>query len=498
MKARNYLAMDFGGGSGRGMLGRFDGEKLHIEELHRFPNFFVDVNGLFYWDIFRMYHHILKSLQKAREEVGKDISGIGIDTWGTDYGLLDANGQLIGNCRCMRNASAAVSQEVAKMIPFKELFLKTGIQTIYGNTVFQLYERLLHKDPALRNAQTLLMTPDLLAYFLTGQKRAEYTMATTTMLYNPTTRGWDEDIVARLKLPGHIFPEIIMPGAFSFELRRPVLEEVGLGADTKYIPIGSHDTASAVAAAPLQAGEAFCSSGTWSLLGMESDTPVLTEEAFETNFSNEGTVDGKIRLIKNIMGMWVLQQCREEWARQGQKLGWDEITARAESAPPHRHFIDLENLLFYNAGNMIGKVRRYCGDTNQPVPQSVGEIARCVYESIAMRYRLTLEQLEKVTGKTIKALRIVGGGGQNRFLNQISANAAGLPVLAGPVESACAGNILLQAVTNGDLAGTSDIREVVKRSFPIEQYDPADTDRWTDAYTKYRKIIDEEKGRSNQ
>ena len=489
MKTRNFLAMDFGASSGRGMLGHFDGDKLIIEELHRFPNFFVDVSGIFYWDILKMYHNILVSLQKAREKTGKSLNGLGIDTWGTDYGLLDTNGQLISNCRCMRNADSHVSQKVDKIIPFKELFLKTGIQTIYGNTIFQLYERILQKDPALLNAEKMLMLPDLLAYFLTGQKCTEYTMATTTMLYNPLIKGWDEEIIKQLGLPDWIFSDVIMPGKLSYEIRTSLLKQVGLDSSTKYIPVGTHDTASAVAAAPLQERQAFCSSGTWSLFGVESDIPVLTDEAFDMNLSNEGTVDGKIRLIKNIMGMWIIQQCQEEWARQKHRVNWDEIIESANQVPPHQYFIDLENPVFYNAGDMVKKVQGYCKNTNQPIPQTIGEISRCVFESIVFRYRLTLEQLEIVTGKKINALRIVGGGGQNRLLNQFSANAMGIPVLAGPVESACAGNILVQAMACGDLASVEDIREIVKRSFPTVQYDPIDTDVWADAYSKYCKII---------
>lgn len=489
MMTQNYLAMDFGASSGRGILGRFDGNKLAIEEIHRFCNYFVDVNELFYWDAFRLYHHMLRAIQKTREAVGNNLQSIGVDTWGTDYGLLDKNGQLLGNCRCMRNADATVSEKVNEIIPFRELFAKTGIQTIYGNTVFQLYERKLQNDPALAKAHTMLLTPDLLTYFLTGQRQAEYTIATTTMLYNPTTRGWDMDMIRRLSLPEHIFPEIVMPGSTSLNIRQSVLQNTGLGASTKFVPVGSHDTASAIVAAPLQKGQAFCSSGTWSLFGVESAAPVLSDEAFALNFANEGTVDGGIRLLKNIMGMWILQQCQEEWTKQGLKLGWDEIVAQAKQSAAHKSFIDLENPVFYNAGNMVGKIQNYCRDTNQPAPETVGEIARCVYESIAFRYRLIVEQIEIVTGEKIDALRIVGGGCQNGLLNQFAANATGIPVLVGPVESACAGNILVQAMAQRELASTEEIRQVVARSFPVKEFEPQNTLDWNAAFEMYCEIV---------
>lgn len=494
MTARCFLAMDFGGGSGRGMLGRFDGERLILEELHRFPNYFVDVAGLYYWDILRMYHHTLATLEMARERTGNSLSSLGIDTWGTDYGLLDQNGQLLGNCRCMRNADEAVSNQVAKRISFAQLFAKTGIQMIYGNTVFQLFECKLQNDPALAGADTMLMLPDLLAYFLTGQRYSEYTMATTTMLYNPLLGGWDQSILNALGLPKEIFAPIILLAAVSFDLRSSLLADTALTGETKYVPVGTHDTASAVAAAPLEKDMAFCSSGTWSLFGMESDRPVLTDKAYAMNFSNEGTVDGKIRLLKNIMGMWILQQCREQWQKSGQALEWDDLVELARTAPAHQCYIDLEDPQFYSVGDMVKKVQGYCRGTNQAIPESAGEIARCVYESIAFRYRLTVEQLQAVTGKTIRALRIVGGGAINKLLNQFAANAMGIPVLAGPIESACAGNILVQAMACGELAGFAEIRQVVQRSFPTEEYEPRDCPAWSAAYEAYCDIVRPRRG----
>lgn len=480
MKTRNYFAMDYGASTGRGIVGRFDGRKVTLQETGRFDNYYVNVNGLYYWDVFMLFHELKKALFQAREKVGDEIAGIGIDTWGTDYGLLDRNGQLTGNVRCMRNSDNRYIKKAEQVILPEELFARTGIQTIPGNTIFQLYERVVEKDTALENADKLLMLPDLITYFLTGEKRAEYTIASTSMIYSPGKRTWDRELCEKLQIPGNIFCDITMPASAKFPLLSSVCEETGVR--TSLIPVGSHDTASAVCAAPLKEDMAFCSSGTWSLIGVEVEEPVISEEVRKANFSNEGTVDGKFRFLKNIMGMWILQQCRTEWEREGIRLTWDEIVARAESSQRFDSVIDPEDMVFYQQGNMIGKIQDFCRNTNQKVPGTIGEIAICVYQSMALRYSMALEQIEKLTGKKLKALCIVGGGSKNRLLNQMATNAIGKPVYAGPVEAACVGNILTQAIGSGDLKDYCELRNVVKDSFEMEEFLPqGNREMWVEA-----------------
>lgn len=485
---KKYLAMDFGASTGRGILGSFDGEKLVMDEVHRFSNYFVPVNGKFYWDIFRLYHETENSVQKAVLQ-GNNMVSVGVDTWGTDYGLLGTDGQLLGNCRCMRNADSTYQDLVEQEVSLKEIFSRTGIQAIYGNTIFQLFERKYCKDPAIKEASDMLMLPDLLGYFLTGEKANEYTMATTSMMYNQNIRDWDRELMGRIGLPKDICNRILLPGTEKFAVQKPVLENIGI-EELKYVPVATHDTASAVVAAPLKKHEAFCSSGTWSLLGVEVPKAVLTEDAFKAGFSNEGTADGGIRLLKNIMGMWILQQMMQQWQRTEPNLSWNEIVERAEKVESFRSFIDVEQPEFYQTGHMTEKVQNYCSRTGQPVPETVGELARCVYESLAMRYRITVEALEKIVGYRIETLRIVGGGCQNRILNQFAANALQRLVYTGPVECACAGNILVQAMADGEVGSYSEIREIIEKSFAMGTYEPVETEKWNQGFEKYLHILE--------
>lgn len=488
MAEKKYLAMDFGASTGRGIVGSFDGMRLTMQEVHRFANYYVPVHGKCYWDIFRLVHEIMEAFAKTKNQFGgENFVSFGIDTWGTDYGLVDRFGQLIGNPRCMRNADGRYVDLIQKQIMPEQLFEKTGIQTIYGNTLFQLFERLVCEDPALREAAHFLMLPDLMAYILTGEMYHEYTMASTSMMYSHAKKDWDRELLSSLGLPIDIYAPIILPASAHFLVTPEIMEETGI-KQLKYVPVGTHDTASAVAAAPLGKNEVFCSSGTWSLVGIEVPEAVINEKVYKANFSNEGTVDGGVRLLKNIMGMWILQQVVRELEREKIHYSWNEIVAQAEKAEPFRSFIDVEQPQFYQAGNMIGKIRSYCEQTGQMVPQSVGELARCCYESLAMQYRITFGKLEEIVGHRLDALRIVGGGCQNRMLNQFAANAIDRPVYAGPVESACAGNILVQAMEDGEIGSFTQVREVVERSFPVDTYEPKKTAFWQEGFEKFRKV----------
>ena len=484
----DLLAMDFGGGSGRGILGRFDGERVSLTEVHRFSNFFVDIQGTYYWSALRMLHETQEAVGRVRLQCpDAQLRSIGLDTWGTDYGLLDHNGQPIGGCRCMRNADGLGVQLAQRRMTAEQLFARTGLQTIYGNTLFQLLERKQRQDPALAAAKALLMLPDLLAYFLTGEMQNEYTIASTSMLLNAQTRTWDRELMRTMDLPEAVLRPVITPGSVRWPVRLAAIRELGYD-QLQYVPVASHDTASAVAAAPLQPGELFCSSGTWSLFGAELDEPILTKQAFENNFSNEGGVDGKIRFLKNIMGMWILQQCNAQWQQQGLTLSWPEIVQLAAQAQPFRSFIDPESTLFYTAGRMIEKVQNYCKETAQPVPETPGQIARCVYESIALQYRRTFDQLCAVTQRSWFALRIVGGGSSNQMLDQMIADALDLPVYAGPSEAASIGNILMQAAACGAVSGLAELRRISAASFSTVLFEPRDPARWTDAYGRFLKV----------
>jgi rhamnulokinase len=481
--------MDFGASNGRGILGSFDGKKLILKEIGRFPNYFVDMNNTDCWDVPYLLKKILEMLGSVHKQMsGQSLVSIGLDAWGTDYSLLDKNGQLLGNVRCMRNATGTGARAVVKKFGGERLFSHTGLQILYGNTLFQLYERLVNGDGALQSAEYLLMLPDLLAYLLTGVKQSEYTIVTTSMMYNPVKRNWDFELMEELGIPARLCTPIQLPCQQQLPLRKVICQETGFSC-LNYIPVATHDTASAVASVPLCTDEAFCSSGTWSILGVESEKPVLTPEAYYVGFSSEGTIDGKYRLLKNIMGMWLIQQCSSEWDRTGNKINWDDIVKQAAEAPAFRCFIDVECSAFYNADGMIGKIQKYCHDSEQPIPENVGEIARCIYESIAMRYRITIEQLEKLCGYPIKALRIVGGGSQNSMLNQMAANVLNRPVYAGPVEAACIGNLLAQGIPDGEISGLEQIREIVKFSFNIDVYEPKSIADWNSAYGRYIALL---------
>jgi rhamnulokinase len=481
--------MDFGASTGRGILGSFDGKKLTLEEIGRFPNFYIDLNGTYYWDAPYLLKKILEMLSTAHKQMfGQSLVSVGLDTWGTDYGLLDKNGQLLGNVRCMRNADGSGARTVVKKIGGERLFSRTGLRMLYGNTLFQLYERLVNGDGALQSAECLLMLPDLLAYFLTGVKHSEYTIVSTSMMYNPTIRNWDFEIMEELGIPTRLLSPIQLPCQQQLPLRKVICQETGFSC-LDYVPVATHDTASAVAAVPLGKDEAFCSSGTWSILGVESERPVLTDEAYHTNFSSEGTINGKYRLIKNIMGMWLIQQCSSEWGRTGNNIKWDEITKQAADSPAFRSFIDVEYPDFYIAGGMIGKIQQYCRDSGQEIPKNMGEIGRCIYESMAMRYRITIEQLERLCGYKIRALRIVGGGSQNSMLNQMAANVLNRPVYAGPVEAACVGSLLAQGISNGEITDLEQLREIVQLSFSIDIYEPKSAAIWDSAYGRYIDLL---------
>lgn len=485
-KTRNMIAFDLGASNGRAILGQFDGERLAMTELHRFENNYVEMNGIFYWDIPYLYSQLKQGLLAFRKGGCGELDSFGIDTWGVDYGLLDRNGHLAGVPRSYRLGVQADIDAVTERISADVLYGRSGIDTgLTFNTLYQLYRRKREGDAALEMADKLLLTPDLLGYFLTGEAGTEYTIATTTQLYNPTTRDWDWETIRELDLPGHIFTPIQPSGTIRGRLRPAVCQELGVNPAV-FVAVGSHDTASSVAAIPGRGSFAFCSSGTFSLVGVEMDRPYLGVQAAGEGFSNEGTVQGGFRPLKNIVGLWIVQECRREWQRAGLRLTWDEIVSEARKAPPLRSVIDTGSPEFYAGGGMAEKIRDFCRRTGQTVPETVGETARCAYESLALQYRAAVEGLEKIKGGRIDTMNIVGGGINNRLLNQMAADAAGRPVVTGPVEGSAMGNLLTQAMALGEIAGLAELREAVRASVEVETWEPRSAGEWEDAYEKLR------------
>ena len=485
---KNLLAFDLGASNGRAILGQLDGGKLHLRELHRFENNYIEMNGVFYWDLPYLFNQLKQGLLAFRQANVGELDCFGIDTWGVDYGLLDRNGHLLGNPRAYRYSVDADAEAVWETVGFPTLFARTGIANNNYNTLYQLYRRKREGDVALENAETLLLLPDLLGYFLTGEKKSEYTEVTTSMLYNPTTKDWDWQTIRELGLPENIFTPIDRAGTLRGKLRPELAAELGLN-QANFAAVGTHDTASAVAAIPGSGSFAFCSSGTWSLFGVETDHPILTDSVRDANFTNEGTIQGGFRPLKNIMGLWLIQECRRDWQKQGRNYSWNEIVAEAEQAEPFRSILDPDYGEFFAGGDMVKKIQNFCRKTSQPVPETVGQIAHCIYESLALKYRWALERLEEIKGERIGQLNIVGGGIQNKLLNQMAADAIDRPVVTGPIEGAAIGNLLAQAMALGEIRTMDELRDVVRASEPVSRYEPNHTPAWQAAYTRLLSLL---------
>ncbi len=486
---KNLLAFDLGASNGRAILGQLDGDKIVMKELYRFENNYVEMNGVYYWDLPYLYTQLKLGLQAFRQENVGDLDCFGIDTWGVDYGLLDKNGHLLGNPRSYRYAVDEDFREAWKTVDFETLFSRTGIANMNFNTVYQLYRRKRQGDVALEQADKLLLMPDLLGYFLTGEMKSEYTNVTTGMLYNPSTKDWDWETIRALGLPEHIFTEIDRAGQLRGKLRPELAEELGLNR-ANFAAVGTHDTASAVAAIPGTGSFAFCSSGTWSLFGTETDKPILSDSVRDANFSNEGTIQGGFRPLKNIMGLWLIQECRRDWQKAGTKYSWDEIVRLAKEAQPLRSIINPDYGEFFAGGNMVAKIQEFCRKTGQPIPETVGEIARCIYESLALKYRWAMERLEEIKGEKIDTLNIVGGGIQNKLLNQMVADSINRKVITGPVEGAAIGNLLAQGIALGEVRDLDHLRQIVRNSEAVEEYTPNHTEPWERAYEKLLTLLD--------
>ncbi len=490
MNALNLLAFDMGASSGRAMLGRFDGTKIQLQPVHSFPNGPVGITGHYYWDTLRLFSEIREGIAAGHRETGGSLAGIGIDTWGVDFGLLDADGELLGNPFYYRDErTSGMLDEAFKRMPKDQIFNWTGLAFQPFNTLYQLLAMKLQKPHLLEQAATLLFMPDLLAYFLTGEKATEYTDATTSQLTDARTRSWSADIRQAMEFPGQLFTLIQEPGTVRGRLLPALSEELKTDR-SPVVAVASHDTASAVVAVPTEGdNSAYLSSGTWSLLGVETDDPVLSRSVLEWNLTNEGGFGGKFLLLRNVMGLWIVQECKRVWDGEAGAVGFDELVELGRRSKPFTALIDPDDALFYGRGNMPLQIQEYCAKTGQSAPQTHGEVVRTVCESLALRYRWTVEKLESVTGKKIQTLSIVGGGVRNALLNQFTANALNRTVIGGYAEATALGNLLVQAHALGELAGLADIRQVARASFPTTRYEPAESQAWDDAYQRFLKLL---------
>ncbi len=493
MSTVNFIAVDLGASNGRVLLARWDGARFELHELHRFTNGPVAVLDRLYWNALGLWSEIKTGLARYAASERTVPAAIGLDTWGVDFALLDRAGRLLGNPVHYRDPrNNGMEARLFGSVPSDDIFAITGIQFMQINTLVQLFAMRHTADPQLDAAATLLMIPDLFHYWLTGRIAAEYTIASTSQMLHAAERRWATGLLARAQLPTHILPPIVPPGTVLGPLLPTVVAETGLGGPAPVIATGAHDTASAVAAIPgLDTTGAYISSGTWSLMGVETAQPVINATARAYNFTNEGGIAGTIRLLKNIAGLWLLQESRRQWARGGQEYSWADLMALAEQAPAFGPLINPDAPDFLQPGNMVDAIVAYCRRTGQAAPQSVGAVVRCCLESLALRYRWCLAALEELVGHRLETIRIVGGGSQNRLLCQLAADATGRPVITGPVEATALGNVMVQAIATGHLGSLAEGRAAVAASITQEEFTPRPHPAWDDAYARFRRLIGE-------
>jgi rhamnulokinase len=479
MASKKILAFDLGAESGRGLVGSFDGERLGLEVVHRFANGGVATLDTLHWDVLRLFGEMVQGLRKAWAEQGP-LASVGIDTWGVDFALLGGDGSLLGNPRHYRDPHTE---------NIMEIFRQTGIQFMRFNSLFQLLALQRDRSPLLDMAESLLFIPDLFHYWLTGTKVNEYTDASTSQMIHPGTRTWALELVRSFELPGKILGNLVMPGTSLGPLRGSVASQAGVPAMPVIVP-ATHDTAAAVAAVPAQ-GEAwaYISSGTWSLMGAEINSPITTDKALEFNFTNEGGVGGTIRLLKNIMGLWLVQECRRTWEREGKTYSYEALMQLAEAAPAFTSVINPDDSSFILPTSMPAAIGDFCRRTGQAAPEAPGAVVRCALEALALRYRWVLERLEELLGRKLETIHVVGGGCLNTLLCQFTADACNRPVVAGPVEATALGNVLVQALGLGLLGSLADGREVVRRSFPVQIYEPKDPQVWENPYKRFVGLL---------
>lgn len=490
---KRFVGVDLGAGSGRVMLGLLADGRLRIEEVHRFENDPVRVQGTLYWDLMGLLRNAERGIAEAARRVGGEIHGIGVDTWGVDFGLLDrAGGILAPPVHYRDQRTEGLMDEVFAKIPRAEVFDETGIQFMPFNTLYQVAAVKKRTPEVLDAAGTMLLMADLLHYHLTGRAVAELTLTTTSQMWNPRTNAWSGRIADALGIPTHIFPEVVQPGTTLGPLREDIARDSGVAGRPPVIATASHDTGSAIAAVPYggTGSWAYLSSGTWSLLGVELPAPKIGPEALAHNFTNEGGIAGTSRFLKNINGLWLLQECRRRWMRDGQDIDHSRIVSMAEESGSAESFILPGAPEFFAPADMPEAIRSFCRSTGQKAPETKGAIARTALESLALAYRDVIEEIETVTASKVDVLHIVGGGVRNELLNQLAADACGVPVLAGPVEATVMGNILIQAMGTGDVGSVAELRAIVRDSVDLLEYQPRERQAWADKVARYRGLQD--------
>ena len=490
---RVYLAADLGASSGRLVAGRFDGRRIELEEIHRFDNGGVRVGDRLHWDVLHQWTELQEGLRRAAS-LGHSIASVGVDTWGVDFALLGPGGELLGNPYHYRDRRTdGVMEQAFATVPREEIFRRTGIQFLPFNTLYQLIA--MRESPLLGAAERLLMMPDLFHWLLSGTASNEYTNATTTQMLDPKNGRWADELLGAFELPASILAAPTPPGTRLGTLLPSVARSTGLPGDVEVVLPGTHDTASAVLAVPAtgavseQPSWSYISSGTWSLMGVELPGPVIDDRVLARNFTNEGGVGGTIRLLKNIAGLWLVQECRRAWAAQGRDLDWNALMQAAAAAPPRQSLIDPDHADFLAPDDMPQAITDYCRRTGQSVPTSTGEFIRTALESLALRYRKVLEWLAELTGRRVERIHVVGGGTRNTLLCQMTADACGLPVIAGPVEATALGNVLMQAIALGDVADIGQARQIVAQSADPAHYEPRDTAAWDEAFARWEGIV---------
>ncbi len=484
-KTKICLAVDLGAGSGRVVAGIWDGKKLTLDELNRFPNEPVKVGDGWHWNFEGLFGNIKKGIALAVKKYGDSVVSAGVDTWGVDYGLVDVKGKLVGAPFVYRDVRTNGMQEKAfQSVPREQIYQRTGIQFMFFNTLFQL---LAEKN--LEKADRLLFMPDLLHYFLSGVSVNERSIASTGQLLNPKTRDWDYKIIQAMKFPERIFGKLVDAGTVLGSLLPDIAAETG-AKNLQVIAPAAHDTGSAVVGVPASEEEpVFLSSGTWSLMGRELNRPVISPESFQASFSNEGGAFGTTRFLKNIAGMWLIQECKRVWDAAGKSVGYDELVKQAEKSPAFMAFVDPDAEDFQAPQNMPEAIAAFCRRTGQLVPDSTTAYARMIFESLALKYRMVKESLAKVTGKPINKVYVVGGGSQNHLMNQFAADSMNCTVIAGPVEATSIGNIIMQLYALGEIKSLTEGREVVRKSFETRTFEPQNVRAWDDAFGRFQKIL---------
>jgi rhamnulokinase len=489
--AEVYLAIDLGASSGRVLAGRFDGEALTLEEINRFSNGPVVAQGRMYWNVLGLWDQIGQGLRSASSRFGDQIRSVGVDTWGVDYCLLGPGDAFLGNPYHYRDSrTVGVMERAFELVRRDEVFDETGLQFMELNTLYQLLAT-KESNPALLNAaESFLMIPDLFHWLLTGEKTNESTNASTTQLFNPTTGDWSRPLLDRFGIPSRMFLDVASPGTRIGPIQAGVTEATGL-KDVDVVLPGTHDTASAVMAVPASSDRnewCYISSGTWSLMGIESAAPIITAQCRDFNFTNEGGVGNTTRVLKNIAGLWLVQECRRVWKQNGRDYNWDALVEMARAAPQLLSLVDPDLSRFVSPQDMAAEICTFCKETNQPVPADEGAIVRAALESLALRYRAVLGWLEELTGTRLETIHIVGGGTQNRLLCQMTADACNRRVVAGPIEATAVGNLMMQAVAAGEVGTISDARKIIASSFSVDHYEPREPRPWDDAFGRFLEL----------